>query len=412
MSARGFSRSPDRPFGEEPTDLPEYDTTFNSPDRRPDPAGREVSPYRPRMDPPDGNNYQLQVSSPQGHVDNSIVSRYESPVSSPHRVSDPDEISLQNSVTSSYRSYQSPMRNAEDERPADEEKSQSNASIDESLDESATIPISIDDSGRDTRSVASSQASSTRQSSIVSSILQKEFAESPSPRNDYSSPVPQESPIDISVDGTDEDNSKDEESLNEHETRLALMSPESTVTEGSAGSKSTYSRSKVLTGAQQILKKNREQRLQLMAKRRETQRIRTLKSPLEEDSSIVDVPPPPPPPPAGPRTPSRRSTSRSRARAAISPRSPATLESPPYSPASSTRSSRSRRLDSPPPAPISPRSPGTAYDSHDNYDTTSNASMASSGWTEDSDLNDRNSRRALILQMAKNRMKSGSKLET
>jgi len=226
----------------------------------------------------------------------------------------------------------------------------------------------------------------------------------------------QDSPIDISVDGTDEDNSKDhdsfqEDSPNENETKLALLSPESTVTDGSADSRSTYSRSKVMTGAQQILKKNREQRLALMAKRRETQRHRTVKSPLEEDESLsgsVHVPPPPPPPPAGPRTPSRRSRSRSRARAQNSSRSPNTVDSPPYSPAS-TRSGRSHRIDSPPPPPLSPRSPGTAYDS--NYETASNASMASSGWTEDSDPNDRNSRRALILQMAKNRMKSGSKVD-
>jgi len=50
------------------------------------------------------------------------------------------------------------------------------------------------------------------------------------------------------------------------------MNPESTITEGSAGSESIYStRSKVLTGAQQIWNKNREQRLKLMAKRGETQ---------------------------------------------------------------------------------------------------------------------------------------------
>ena len=145
LTSNGFSRSPDRPFGEEPTGMPQYNDAYNSPDRRPDPIGQHDSPHRVKLDPPDGNSYQSPVSSPQRKMNSSHdVVRYDSSpvsspqrqmnydpnVSSPQRVKEPGEqfdISSPKSPASSHRSYVSPNRN-----DFEDDKSRSNGSIDES----------------------------------------------------------------------------------------------------------------------------------------------------------------------------------------------------------------------------------------------------------------------------------------
>mmetsp|Transcript_50038 Transcript_50038/g.74701 ORF Transcript_50038/g.74701 Transcript_50038/m.74701 type:complete len:135 (-) Transcript_50038:690-1094(-) len=74
------------------------------------------------------------------------------------------------------------------------------------------------------------------------------------------------------------------------------------------------------------------------------------------------------------------------------------------------QSEESHQMDEeaePPTAPTSPTSPGEASAGWDSQSEMTSVISGSSVWTDSSNAGDRSSRRALILQMAKARMKTG-----
>lgn len=182
---------------------------------------------------------------------------------------------------------------------------------------------------------------------------------------------------------------------------------------------SEYSRSSAMRGAQELLKKNRQQRLAIMAKRRSARedvansntksenngvvyshsRNRSItpsqrnKSPSKRSLSPTKKPNnPPPPSPSGPKTHSPLKMSLYR------------------SPSASTRSTRRSLPGSTSRTNVMGRSPSPSFglldDSDVKSEATSAVSAASSVWTDTTDLSEKDQRRALILKMAKNRMKS------
>ena len=159
-----------------------------------------------------------------------------------------------------------------------------------------------------------------------------------------------------------------------------------------------------MRGAQQLLKQNRQKRLELMAKRRATQEkllasaAELIKSVEKDHGSRAEgiqnhSPPMQSPTDASPSDPDLRSSKINRSSA--SSNNNYTSVSELYTlPVNNTSSSSNR-------------------DSHrkendDGTDCTSLASNPSSLWTDDASHYEKNSRRALILQMAKNRMKGKS----
>ena len=180
---------------------------------------------------------------------------------------------------------------------------------------------------------------------------------------------------------------------------------------------STYSKSSAMKGAQELLKKNREQRLRIMAKRRNTPGKNSEKSFTSTASDSENMEP----------SPTKQIVSKARGRS-VTPVRKAT------SPPQRLSISPSRRMspvkmalyknpssprkiagDVPPPPPLSPtnkllqpRREPKSYQNDDDAKSVASSivSAASSGWTDTTDPLERDSRRALILKMAKSRMRS------
>lgn len=191
-----------------------------------------------------------------------------------------------------------------------------------------------------------------------------------------------------------------------------------------ASSEVSY-KSNAMKGAQELLKQNRKKRLEIMAKRRAKLQNSQLQSPAEEQSSdsdsdsegstkIND---------AGVGSISSDSSASSDDEFATTPQRKTNTPGG-YSSQTSTNknsaklSSRNsptasklyQKTSSPPQPPLSPTSTKRSAKivrkkDDDATECSSLASNPSSVWTEDTNNVERNSRRALILQMAKNRMK-------
>lgn len=141
---------------------------------------------------------------------------------------------------------------------------------------------------------------------------------------------------------------------------------------------SEYSKSSAMRGAQELLKKNRQRRLEIMARRRQQQQARKTKQPVEdEDNSTFtnEIP-------DENSVPSRMSRNAS---PSLSLKKSVTAK-PPNSPKVSTHSQDTKTKD---------------------FDALSGVSNPSSILTDETSPAEKNARRALILQMAKNRMKKG-----
>jgi len=159
----------------------------------------------------------------------------------------------------------------------------------------------------------------------------------------------------------------------------------------------SYSKSSAMKGAQQLLKQNRQKRLELMAKRRATQEkllasAAQLVESVETESSS---------------SPTNQENDESRSVSMANSAFPSKVSKRASSPY--IREAPMNVLSSPPPAPSSPnRESYSRRKDDDMTDCTSLASNPSSVWTDDASNVEKNSRRALILQMAKNRMKGKS----
>ncbi len=200
------------------------------------------------------------------------------------------------------------------------------------------------------------------------------------------------------------------------------MTPSSSVGT-SFRSQNSYTKSTAMRGAQKLLKKNREQRLAIMAKRRNpnadalstgTSLNTTANSDNENDAPNSEN--------KGPKT----IYSRSRGRAVTPIRH---MKSPPESPAVIKKALTPSNKKSPAPAPAPPpaskvkmsmyKSTSKAHMSvteegadDSKSDATSGYSGTSSIWTDSTDVTGRDSRRALILKMAKSRMKKKKEEES
>lgn len=227
----------------------------------------------------------------------------------------------------------------------------------------------------------------------------------PPPRNDFVSPMSESSPS----------------------TKFTSPVP---MTPDSPKPINSYTKSSAMRGAQELLKKNRSQRLAIMAKRRNTP-LRNEKSSYSTNSSsdIENKEPTIKPRVVRSRSRGRSVTPvriRSPERVKINLSSPKDISSPPRpkskvkmtmyrSPSASKRLISDRPqaslspksgLASPPLSPRSPRSPSVNNDDDVKSEANSAVSATSSVWTDATDLTQKDSRRALILKMAKNRMKS------
>jgi len=191
---------------------------------------------------------------------------------------------------------------------------------------------------------------------------------------------------------------------------------------GTPGSATSYTKSSAMRGAQELLKKNRQQRLAIMAKRRSSTAL------TDDNSTASDTENKSPYKPAKvihsiargrSVTPIRRSKSPVKAlspnNANKSPKSKVkmTMYKSPSSPRNKIISERSTKtlnetseLATPsPPSPVMKSPPPPMMNGMDDTRSES-ASATSSVWTDTTDLTQRDSRRALILKMAKSRMKS------
>ncbi len=188
---------------------------------------------------------------------------------------------------------------------------------------------------------------------------------------------------------------------------------ESGITPQSQGSE--YSRSSAMRGAQELLRKNRQQRLAIMAKRRSA-REDTLATKNESTEKTVfsrsrnrSITPS-----QLNRSPSKKSMSPTKKSHNL-PQSPSTIkaQSPVKmslyrSPSSRSRISQISRVSKSNNSTDVEQfsSPRIVDDSDVKSEATSAVSASSSVWTDTTDLSEKDQRRALILRMAKNRMKS------
>ena len=205
-----------------------------------------------------------------------------------------------------------------------------------------------------------------------------------------------------------------------HDNRSDVISPQSHVASPhSRGSKSALSpdssytqgtSSAAMKGARELLKKNRHERLALMSKRRVAHQKAPVKSPrVVEDIDSGSENKEPVETSASSRTLYSHARSRS-----VTPNKKRFqgLASPTDSPAK-----KALTPASPPYGPMPPKTPPSSRRKNFNKDVgfgspTSDVSGASSAWTSEPESGDKDSRRALILKMAKSRMKSKKELKS
>jgi hypothetical protein len=188
-----------------------------------------------------------------------------------------------------------------------------------------------------------------------------------------------------------------------------FVSPQSTIASPqSRGSKSAISpdsftqgtSSTAMRGARELLKKNRQERLALMSKRKVI-KTPVLKSPRVSEFGNENK---------EPAKSTKKMYSHARSRSVTPNKSrfhgtPSPIPSPKM-----TLSPASPHYDSIPPK-TPPSSQRKSFNKDLGYSPKSDISGASSAWTEDIDSPNKDSRRALILKMAKNRMRSKKELK-
>lgn len=216
-------------------------------------------------------------------------------------------------------------------------------------------------------------------------------------------------------------------SLDEDNDKTDVMSPQSNIASPqSRGSKSGVSpesfsqgsTSSAMRGARELLKKNRQERLALMSKRRGIQQKipTTTKSPNEDVEVVGNEN----------KEPVKEKTFYSHARSrSVTPNkkrfqsTSSPVASPVASPVKKALSPSKKALSptSPSNAPVIPKTPPpvshrkTVVKNADFGSPKSDISGASSAWTEEPD-GDKDSRRALILKMAKNRMRTKKEMKS
>ena len=180
--------------------------------------------------------------------------------------------------------------------------------------------------------------------------------------------------------------------------KLSGVSPDS-YTQGSS--------SNAMKGAREILKKNRQERLALMTKRRPVPH----RAPSDNDLPTEEI--------SGNnenKDPIKTKTLYSHARSRSVTPNKKRFQSETKSPVAPLKQTLSPSLHSHSHRSI-PKTPPSASHKVSGNETgfgspKSDVSGASSGWTEDPDSTDKDSRRALILKMAKNRMRSKKEIKS